>query len=730
MSDKERFFAEPVAYIITLFCVGFFVLSLAFVLGLVILPIAGVAAGGYYAFRYWQMQKLRVYLPDPKSAPIFVPESAPGLSPRYDPDKFAQKLHGKVLAYIEKDTGRVSCKALSDAFTNVVTQLYADESFHDPPAPPESQDLISRAAYHDKLEAWRKRTDDATASDLFLENLAFAYMELRQFFPNSAFQDTTESQLTVPISIEMEPEQVESFAAWFFQKDVLEYQLYEKLREQIVANTVAVEEHKGKVTFDSIFAGTPIAAFSEVKIPFDVPLSKQLEHSMIAAGSRYGKSQLIGSIISTHLQSENPPGIIVIDSTGDFQEKISRLNVFAPGGRLAGRLLIIDPAQAPQLNMFDISNLAEKRYSVEDMEQVEAATLNLFSYVFASVGSELTSQQGTGFNFLVRLLLSMPGSNLGTLKDILEIPAKTYGEAPQHIRTAIERLDPTTQTYFKNQFFSQSMVPTRQGVARRLYNILQIPTFERMFSGANRIDFFKAMNDGMIIVVNTSKARLQETASALFGRYIIARVMSAAFERTVIKDMNKRRPCLLIVDEAQEYFDTSIDTMLTQIGKYKLGLCIAFQYFAQLDDKLRTSVIGNTTVKYAGGLGASEARLIAREMRVDDAFIMAQRKDSHDPPQWAQFATHINYMTERAVSITVPFYALENMPKMTPAEHSALLERNRASVTSRAKAAVEPTTAPAPAHASESTPTSAEKTLSPPTASEQRLDDDAASKWA
>ena len=146
--------------------------------------------------------------------------------------------------------------------------------------------------------------------------------------------------------------------------------------------------------------------------------------------------------------------------------------------------------------------------------------------------------------------------------------------------------------------------------------------------------------------------------------------MSAAFERTVIKDMNKRRPCLLIVDEAQEYFDTSIDTMLTQIGKYKLGLCIAFQYFAQLDDKLRTSVIGNTTVKYAGGLGASEARLIAREMRVDDAFIMAQRKDSHDPPQWAQFATFVNYVTERAVSITVPFYTLENMPKMSPAEHT------------------------------------------------------------
>jgi hypothetical protein len=680
---SDRFFAEPVAHFIVLVCIGLIGLMFAFTVGLIMLPIAAVAAGGYYGFRYYQTQKLRVYFSPPSPKPLA--PTQPPLTPQYDPDNFAKNFHGKVLAYMEKESGRQSCQALSEAFTEIVTQLYADESFHDPPAPPEAQDLITLAAYHDKLDAWKRKTADSAAYELFVEQIAFAYMELRQCFPASAFQETIQTSLVVPITIEMEPDQVTSLVAWFFQKDILENRLYEKLREQIIANTNTVESDKKKLTFNNTFAGTPMAKFSDVHLPFDVPLSKQLEHSMIAAGSRYGKSQLIGSIISTHLKSENPPGIIVIDSTGDFQEKISRLELFAPGGRLADRLLIIDPAQAPQLNMFDISNLADKRYSAEDMEQVEASTLKLFDYVFASIGSELTSQQGTGFNFLVRLLLSMPGSNLATLKDILEIPAKTYSEAPQHIRTAIEKLDPITQTYFKNQFFTLTMVATRQGVARRLYNILQIPTFDRMFSGANRIDFFKAMNDGMIIVVNTSKSRLQETASALFGRYIIARVMSAAFERTVIKDMNKRRPCLLIVDEAQEYFDASIDTMLTQIGKYKLGLCIAFQYFGQLDDKLRTSVIGNTTVKYAGGLGASEARLIAREMRVDDSFIMAQRKDSHDPPQWAQFATYVNYMTERAVSITVPFYTLENMPKMTDAQYTELLRENKENVSPTGK---------------------------------------------
>src|SRR5208283_4712607 len=98
--------------------------------------------------------------PKPKAHSSASPQPTLALAPRYDPDEFAKGIHGKVLAYIEKDTGRVSCKTLSNAFTDVVTQLYAEESFHDPPSPPETQDLISRATYQDKLEAWEKKTAD------------------------------------------------------------------------------------------------------------------------------------------------------------------------------------------------------------------------------------------------------------------------------------------------------------------------------------------------------------------------------------------------------------------------------------------------------------------------------------------------------------------------------------------------------------------------------------------
>ena len=241
------------AHLVVLACLAIFGLVIVFIIGIVILPIVGAAAGGYYWFRHNQMQKLRVVLPatEYKVSSSASAQAAGALSPHYDPEKFAEKLHGKVLAYVEKDTGRISCKALSDAFTDVVTELDANESFHESPTTPDSQDLISRAAHQDKLEVWRKKTADSTAYDLFLEVATGAYMELRDYFPPSAFGEVSAISLTTPISIAMEPDQVTSLAAWFFQKNVLENNLFESLRDQILTNDIATETAKDKATFDA-----------------------------------------------------------------------------------------------------------------------------------------------------------------------------------------------------------------------------------------------------------------------------------------------------------------------------------------------------------------------------------------------------------------------------------------------------------------------------------------------
>jgi hypothetical protein len=194
-----------------------------------------------------------------------------------------------------------------------------------------------------------------------------------------------------------------------------------------------------------------------------------------------------------------------------------------------------------------------------------------------------------------------------------------------------------------------------------------------MFSTVNKVDFFDEMQRGSCILVNTSEELLKD-GSVLFGRYIIARVMAAAFERASVPD-EKRRSTFLIVDEAAPYFDDQFEKLLTRVRQFKLGTVIAFQHLEQAPEKLRSAIASNTTVKYAGGLGYADSRWLGREMRTTPEALLALRKDQSEPPQFTEYACHVRGM-DRPVNLTVPFYTLEKLPTMTEDQHAQLLVRN------------------------------------------------------
>jgi hypothetical protein len=128
------------------------------------------------------------------------------------------------------------------------------------------------------------------------------------------------------------------------------------------------------------------------------------------------------------------------------------------------------------------------------------------------------------------------------------------------------------------------------------------------------------------------------------------------------------------------YFDEQFEKLLNRVRQFKLGVVIAFQNLEQTSEKLRSTIASSTAVKYAGGTGYTDARWLSREMRVEPEFILAQRRDATRPPKWTQFACYVRNFTDRAVSLTVPFYQLEHMLKMSEVDHEALLARNRARV--------------------------------------------------
>lgn len=117
----------------------------------------------------------------------------------------------------------------------------------------------------------------------------------------------------------------------------------------------------------------------------------------------------------------------------------------------------------------------------------------------------------------------------------------------------------------------------------------------------------------------------------------------------------------------------SIEHLLNQARKYKVGLTIAHQNLDQFDQKLRAAVMASTTIKLVGGLSAKDASAFAREMCCDEAFLQERRKHQ----KHTEFACFIRNHMKQPTVLDVPFGLMEGQPRVGPKEREGLLAANR-----------------------------------------------------
>lgn len=256
--------------------------------------------------------------------------------------------------------------------------------------------------------------------------------------------------------------------------------------------------------------------------------------------------------------------------------------------------------------------------------------------------AELTQKQNVLFRYTLRLMLAVPGA---TLLDLV----KFLSEPSPYLQYA-KSLNPMAQEFFTQEFQQKSYGQTREQIRRRLYGVLENDSFRRMFSAErNELSLPDALNRGAVVLVDTAKSHLKSDASSLMGRYFIALTLQAALERE-----GNQNPAFLYIDEAGEYFDDNIDSLLNEARKRRVGIVMAHQYLDQLTPQLRASIATNTAVKLAGGVSDRDARTLAADMRCDPQLISSQMT--------GHFACYIKNVTAQAVAISVPFGVLEAQP--------------------------------------------------------------------
>jgi len=126
------------------------------------------------------------------------------------------------------------------------------------------------------------------------------------------------------------------------------------------------------------------------------------------------------------------------------------------------------------------------------------------------------------------------------------------------------------------------------------------------------INLERIMNEGKVIILNLSQGRLGEDNAALLGAMLITKIQLAAMNRVNIPE-EKRLDFYLYVDEFQNFATRAFIKILSEARKYRLNLCLANQYMAQIDEDVQKAILGNAATLISFLVGAEDAHILERE---------------------------------------------------------------------------------------------------------------------
>jgi len=531
-------------------------------------------------------------------------------------------------------------------------------------------------------------------SELIIQTLCRAVVPIIDALPEVAPSNSNHDAIIVPTdkirTIGKIGEVTESMMASLFDDQIEELELFPKLRDRLDRNVVAASggNPSNPQTFtrtpklpsksdirdptelvSTYLGGTPLLNLFEGQIDFAIPNQVRFEHHHIVAGSGHGKTQTLQYLIANDLEAveQGERSIVVIDSQGDLIDRIANLKQFAPGQPLHDKIIIIDPTDVEypvSLNLFDVGMERINSYPMLERERLTNSILELYDFVLGSLlDAGMTQKQSVIFRYVTRLMLHIPNATIHTLRELME-PGSEIKFA-----SSIAKLTGTAKHFFETEFTSKEFKQTKQQVLRRLWGILENQTFERMFSHPqSKLDLFSEMNAGKVILINTAKDLLKEQGTEIFGRFFIALIAQAAQERATLPEKD-RMPTFVYVDEAADYFDRNIGVILSTSRKYNIGMILAHQYLGQLEPKLQEAFGANTSIKFAGGVSAKDARVLAPMLHCEPSLIESQPRMS--------FAASIRGKTKTAIPLSFPVGHMEKMKRMTTAERDALRAMTR-----------------------------------------------------
>lgn len=336
--------------------------------------------------------------------------------------------------------------------------------------------------------------------------------------------------------------------------------------------------------------------YRNIKKRFGIKTDDRRRHFYLIGKTGTGKSTTLENMIYQDIKSGR--GVCVVDPHGELAEKVVD---FIPSHRL-NETIYFNPADIDYPIAFNILEKVDASYR----HLVASGLVGIFKKIWAD-------SWGPRLEYVLRnailALLEFPGSTLlGIMRILVD---------KEYRRKVITKIsDPVVRSFwideyprYPDAFKSEAIAPIQNKVGQFLSTALIRNIVGQVRSAFN---LREVIDQGKILILNLSKGRVGEDASALLGAMMITKIQLAAMSRIDVPE-KERLDFYLYVDEFQNFATESFVNILSEARKYRLNLILAHQYIQQLDEKVRAAVFGNVGTIVCYRVGAEDAEILAKE---------------------------------------------------------------------------------------------------------------------
>lgn len=330
----------------------------------------------------------------------------------------------------------------------------------------------------------------------------------------------------------------------------------------------------------------------------------RMRHFYIIGQTGTGKTTLMKNMLLQDIQAGH--GVCMIDPHGTDIEDI--LGGIPP--EREDDVIYFDPSYMDRvlgLNMleFDPQKPEQKTFVVNEL-------FSIFQKLYGAVPESMGPMFEQYFRNATMLVLEDPSTG-STLMDI----SRVLADASYRRAKLAKATNPVVVQFWRE-------IATKAGGEASLENIVPYITskfdvftandFMRPIIGqqTSSFNFRQVMDERKILLVNLSKGRLGEINANLIGMIIVGKILMAALSR--VDDSSKSFPDFFLhMDEFQNVSTNSISAILSEARKYKLGLTVAHQFIAQLDEDIKDAVFGNVGNMVAFRTGPEDAQFLEHQ---------------------------------------------------------------------------------------------------------------------